>query len=330
MNIYKKQMNQLGLNIEEYSKLLGVPEEVIRKNINGKGEVVKNMDINNFLKKNLFIKHQEVEENKEEKKVEALNIKLARGENSYENKKEYLLNKYPDSIEVQWYINEYNKEAYFKKYNVKNKFDLMRRYKFNCNKGRLKGLKEVGESTIDRLICKQYNELGKETAYTLICQLYDCFELGGIKEKSEKMKNYNIEKGKKGFLPIKYTKEEQNLRNWYNKFDLEKFIKENSILYKDIAEAINIPYGSVYPMKRKSYVPNQEILRRLKDYVDSFENKFETKNVTMEQAKVFDISANVEDITKPMFTQEDLLRNLLKDRLTEEEKTLIRIFGGQI
>jgi len=347
-NIYKRQMNELGLDIDQYSNMVDIPKKIVKKMISGNGEVVKDMEINNFLRKNLFTKHQEIEENKEEKKIEALDIKMKKGENSFENKKQFLLDKYPDSKEVQWYINEYDKDTYFKKYNVKNKYDLMKKYKFKCNKGRLRGLKEVGESTIDRLINKQYNELGKDTAYTLICQLYDCFELGHIKE------NQKIQIQKE---PKEYLKEEQELRDWYKDFDLEKFVSEKSILYKDIAEAINIPCGSVYPMKKKIYTPNIEVLKKLKEYVDSFETKIipdERTAIVSEESvmkpRTFDIPVNVEHLKElednlntfvalnneeskiePLYNNnEEILRNLLKDRLTEEEKTLIRIFGGRI
>ena len=69
MNIYKRQMEKLGMSVEEYSRLLNVPEIIVKKIVNGNEEVVKNMEINNFLRKNIFNKHQEVENNMEEKKV---------------------------------------------------------------------------------------------------------------------------------------------------------------------------------------------------------------------------------------------------------------------
>ena len=46
MNIYKRQMNDLGLNIEEYSRMLDIPKLVTEKMVNGNGEVVDNMEIN--------------------------------------------------------------------------------------------------------------------------------------------------------------------------------------------------------------------------------------------------------------------------------------------
>lgn len=408
MNIYQRQMKELGLNLDQYSKFLDIPKSITKKIINGNGEVVEDMEINNFLRKNLFGKHQEVENNKEEKKVEALGIKLRRGQNNFDSKRDWLLKNYPNSKEVLWYIYEYNKKEYFAKHGIQNKADLMRRYTFTCNTGRLKGLKDVGISTIDRLVNKQYDELGINTAYPLICQLYDCLELGNIKahgdykpkydnkiqienkEEEQKLKdwfyNFNfkdfcdkheitttqfaldiktsgstVKAIKKGTYKPSMTlinrlydyvnnynnsNVETDLAKWFKQFDFEKFVNEKSILYKDIAEAINVPYGSIYPMKKKTYIPNEEILKKLKNYVDSFDNKYETQTVTMEQAKVFNETISDEDIMKLnndfitlpnkesdieiINNNEDLLRNLLKDRLTEEEKTLIRIFGGRI
>ena len=416
MNIYQRQMRDLGLDIDQYSQMLEIPKSITKKIVNGNGEVVKNnMEINNFLRKNLFNKHQEVEKNKDEKKMEAVGIKLLRGENSYNSKKRWLLENYPDSKEVKWYINEYDKKTYFEKYNIKNKADLMRRYNFTCNTGRLKGLKDVGISTIDRLVNKQYDELGIKSAYPLICQLYDCLELGNIKangnykpkydnkiqienkEEEQKLKDWFYNFDFKDFCDkheitttqfsrdintsgstIKAIKNrkykpsmilinrlynyvnnynnnnieiETDLEKWFKQFDLEKFVNEKSILYKDIAEAINIPYGSIYPMKKKTYVPNDEILKRLKDYVDSFDNKYETQTVTG-SAKVFNETINNEDIMKldnvfvsngfittipetstiaPLYNDnEEMLRNLLINRLTDEEKMLIKLFGGRI
>ena len=49
MSIYKRQMEKLGLNLEQYSKLVGMPIEMTKKIINGK-EVVENMQVNNFLR----------------------------------------------------------------------------------------------------------------------------------------------------------------------------------------------------------------------------------------------------------------------------------------
>ena len=42
MSIYKRQMEKLGLNLEQYSKLVGMPIEITKKLINGK-EVVENI-----------------------------------------------------------------------------------------------------------------------------------------------------------------------------------------------------------------------------------------------------------------------------------------------
>lgn len=370
MNIYQRQMRDLGLDIDQYSQMLEIPKSITKKIVNGNGEVVKNnMEINNFLRKNLFNKHQEVEKNKEEKKVETLNVKLIRGENSYESKKKWLLENYPESKEVQWYINEYDRDTYFAKNNIKNKADLMRRYNFSCNVGRLKKQEKVGISTIDRLVNKQYDELGIKSAYPLICQLYNCLELGYIEDIQESKKDINTKKGVRGFQKKEYTEEEQNLRKWFSNFDLEEFITKNGISYKSFSNATGIAKQSIYSVKLKKYIPSCEILRNMKEFVSKFEpviipdertaivseesimRPFESVTVTG-NAKVFDIPED-RDIMKldnavvsngfittapigestitPLYNEsEEMLRNLLINRLTEEEKMLIKLFGGKI
>lgn len=329
MNIYQRQMKELGLNLDQYSKFLDIPKSITKKIINGNGEVVKDMEINNFLRKNLFGKHQEVENNKEEKKVEALGIKLIRGQNNFDSKRDWLLKNYPNSKEVLWYINEYDRDTYFAKNNVQNKADLMRRYTFTCNTGRLKGLKEVGISTIDRLVNKQYDELGTYTAYPLICQLYDCLELGNIKVYGDYKPKYNNK------IQIENKEEEQKLKDWFYSFDFKDFCNKHEITTTQFALDIKTSGSTVKAIKNKKYKPSMKLAKRLKDYVESFENKFETQTVTMEQAKVFDEAISDEDITKldndiKTINNEEVLRNLLKDRLTIEEIELIRIFGGRI
>ena len=329
MNIYKKQMNQLGLNIREYSKLLGVPEEVIRKNINGKGEVVKNMDINNFLKKNLFIKHQEVEENKEQKKMEALDIKLSRGENSFENKKIWLLEKYPESKEVNWYVNEYDRDTYFEKYGIKNKFDLMRKCNFRCDAGRLRYGGEVGESTIDRLTKKEYKQLGKDTAYSLICQLYNFFVLGKNKEE---IKTY--EKNEDKNIGNSY----QDLKEWYDNFDFKSYFNNLNKSSAAIAREVKVSPTTIKAIKTRKYRPSNSMILKMKKYVEK--NSKKNKYIEVPKKDEEKIVATSEEINIPMIPSQEeefmkvnenfIMRNLLKDRLTEEERTLIRIFGGQI
>lgn len=355
MNIYKRQMNDLGLNVEEYSKMLDIPKLVTEKMVNGNGEVVDNMEINNFLRKNIFTKHQEVENNKEEKKVEALNVKLMRGENSYETKKQWLLEKYPNSKEVLWYVNEYDRDTYFNKYNVKNKFDLMRRYTFTCNVGRLnKNGGSVGESTIDRLINKSYNELGTKSAYPLICQLYDCFKLGHIKEQQE-LPVVKKEKGKRGYKKRNYTEEEKELRDWFLNYDMEEFFKKKIVSYKTFEKETGVSYKSIPGVRTKKYIPRLELLKNIKSLVEKYETKIipnERTAIVSEESimkpfrgeTIIHNNIKIEDIPKENNVRtieslgdiqiiggnEDILRSLLKDRLTEEEKTLIQIFGGRI
>jgi len=137
----------------------------------------------------------------------------------------------------------------------------------------------------------------------------------------------------------------EELLNWYNNFDFKKFIKENKLTIKEVSDGTGIPRGSISYTINKISIPTENRILKLKKFVESFKititpdertaivseesimKPFESVTVTG-TAKVFDIPANNEDIMK--LDNEEILRNLLKDRLTEEEKTLIRIFGGKI
>ena len=72
MTIYERQMKRLGLNLEQYSKLLQVPIEITRKLVNG--EEFENMGINDFIRNNVLKKHNELE-NDENTALKVVEIK---------------------------------------------------------------------------------------------------------------------------------------------------------------------------------------------------------------------------------------------------------------
>ena len=187
---------------------------------------------------------------------------------------------------------------------------------------------------------RQMRDLGVDTIYPLVCQLYDCLELGNIKGKNEVIKSV------KGFQKKEYTKEEKELRNWFTKYDINKFIKTNHITYKMLESEIGVSIKSLYAVIHKRYIPSCETITKLKDYVERIENKDNLimpdqhndmvidgnvmKPVDVYTNDFFTITNTTGDIKLLYNNNEEILRNLLKDRLTEEEKTLIKIFGGNI
>ena len=100
MNIYEKQMKDLKLNPKEYSELTGIPYELVKDVIYDK-EGNYSMEIKEFLRKNVFNKHQEIEQDKENMKLKGMEMKM-------NNNKDIM----------KWYKNEYTIEALKKQFNV--------------------------------------------------------------------------------------------------------------------------------------------------------------------------------------------------------------------
>lgn len=324
MNIYKRQMERLGLNLEQYSKLVGMPIEITKKIINEK-EVVEDMQVNNFLRNNIFNKHQEIEK-EENKTQEAINIKLNDSDVFSHPKIQNLIQKYPNSEELYWYLTKFNRDEYFEKYNVASYQDLMRRYEFISYNGRIKG--RVCHSTVVRVISRLYDEVGEEVIYELAKQLYDCFEKGNIKEIDENnTKKFRPTPRKK---EIKITQEdEDDLRIWYKDFDFHKFIQEHDMTVKEFGEKVCLAESTTFAFFKKyaQYKPSTSVLQRVKDFVESCDKIVE--QITMEEEIMCENPIYAEEVGIE-FEENDMLKELLKERLTEQEKYLIRLFGGNI
>ena len=324
MSIYKRQMEKLGLNLEQYSKLVGMPIEITKKIINGK-EVVENMQVNNFLRNNIFSKHQEIEKGGEMEQ-EAINIKIKDSDIFSHPKIQNLIKKYPNSEELYWYLTKFNKEEYFEKYNVAGWQDLMRRYNFISYTGRIKG--KVCDSTIQRVIKRQYDEVGAEVIYEIAVQLYDCFEKGNIEEVERKNKVNNIKMNK--------VVSEEDLRKWYMNFDFDDFIKQHDMTIKEFGGKVHLAKSTTFAFFKKyaQYKPSVSVLQRVKDYVESCDKNIE--QITIEEtmkindnATIIPTETGVGIIYEPT-DENSMLKELLKERLTEQEKYLIRLFGGNI
>lgn len=100
MNIYEKQMKDLNLNPKEYAELTGIPYELIKDVIYDK-EGNYSMEIKDFLRKNVFNKHQEIEKDKENMKLKGMEMKMNN-----------------DNEIMKWYKNEYTLEGLKKQLNV--------------------------------------------------------------------------------------------------------------------------------------------------------------------------------------------------------------------
>ena len=62
-NIYLRQMNELNVDVEQYSKLLDAPIFIVRRLV--KGETLsEDMGLNEFIRNNILKKYNELETNK--------------------------------------------------------------------------------------------------------------------------------------------------------------------------------------------------------------------------------------------------------------------------
>ena len=329
MNIYKRQMEKLGLSLEQYSKLMDIPIEITKKIINEK-EVVKDMNINNFLRKNMFDKHQELENDVENTQLEIAKIKVEDKDIFGHPKIQKIISEYPNDKEFYWYLTEFDKDYYFEKFNVTSVVNLLKRYNFYTTNGRCTG--QISTSTIQRVIEKKYDQVGIEPLYDVSKMLYDCF----VNEKIEK--DNNQEKRQRIYQKRGNNNEERNnLLKWYKEFDFEDFLTKKDIKIKDFAKKVGLAYSTTCQIVKKSvyYDPSNFVILKLKDYVES--NPINEKEI-LEQPKVIEEIENkpkqVTTIENPLEysiqNENELLRSLIKERLTEQEKYLIKLFGGNL
>lgn len=323
MTIYERQMKRLNLNLEQYSKLLQVPIEITRKLV--KGEEFENMGINDFIRNNVLKKHNELE-NDENTALKVVEIKSESSENQFEEEA------------MNWYMNEYDKYDLYEKIGIKSQNDFAHKYEFTCNTGRLKG-KIPSESVYNRLLRHDTGEIGVKVLPELVKQLYDLYINYPESEKKYLRKN-NLKK--------QYTCKkngDKELVEWFKNFDFNNYFENKESGEKTrIGKKLNINYSTVYALFNKAYIPNDSVLKKLKNYFDNVDNvdNQETIEPVEEEIEILDLPRqeeinfednNVQDVNKQEIrtnTQEDLLRRILITRLSQEEKELIRLFGGKV
>lgn len=325
MNIYKRQMEKLGLSLEQYSKLMDIPIEITKKIINEK-EVVKDMNINNFLRKNMFDKHQELEENVENTQLEIAKIKVEDKDIFSHPKIQKIISEHPNDKEFYWYLTEFDKDYYFEKFDVTSLTNLIHRYNFYTTNGRCSG--QISTSTIQRVIEKKYDQVGIEPLYDVSKMLYDCF----VNEKIEK--NNDKINARKRYVR---KNNHDDLLKWYKEFDFKTFLLKKDMKIADFAKKVGLAYSTTCQIVKKSvyYDPSNFVILKLKDYVES--NPINEKEI-LEQPKVIEEIENkpkqVTTIENPLEysiqNENEILKNLIKERLTEQEKYLIKLFGGNL
>ena len=131
---------------------------------------------------------------------------------------------------------------------------------------------------------------------------------------------------------------------WFVDFDIKGFMKKYNLNNNDLADALNVGVCTTsYLVSKRHYT--KRTLQKLYDYVNSCEGKCSTndemfvkmaENDELEGANVEceePTNEKMDDSSTEIIVENDnndILRRILANRLTDEEKELIKIFGGKI
>lgn len=260
MNIYRRQMKKYKLTIYEYSKLLGLPYNVVYAYVNEEREKV--MSFKNYFETKIFEKRNELEKENEKTMENITNLKL-------------------DTLKLNaWFDNEYNgcyglttKELY-------NKYDFGEDIRY------------------EQLVNTIFYSKGKrsELKNRIISVLYDI-----CNDSSSHLRQKDIE-------------EDSKYRKFFRDFDLKKYAKTNGMTVGEFTKKYNkqgtTQYATNNIINHLSRVPD----KKLKIYYDIINSEEKT-----------------EEVVKPKSELDmNLVKELVKKHLTDEEILLIKLFGGKI
>ena len=222
-NIYLRQMNELKVDVEQYSKLLDTPIFIVRRLV--KGETLsEDMGLNEFIRNNILKKYNELETNKVEtqSKVIALKIDVDKKQNNL----------------LEWYKNEFDKNVLMKKYNCKKEIELYRKMPLTTkprytNSKHFNTNEIISLSTFNRLINKK--SISLEFLMSLLEQLKKYYD----SEIKENVVNEDFTENNKRL-------EKSELLKWhYNDPVSNDEIYRNNVIYTSYQKNRN-------PFKRRS------------------------------------------------------------------------------
>lgn len=308
-NIYRKQMQELGLNTKQYAELIEMPYEVVKDIIYDK-EGDYSMEIKSLLRKNMLNKHQEIENNFENAKIKALELKQ-------------------ENNSMNWYINEYTPELLKETLNIKSRKGFEDKY----------NIKVDGKTASHWFyVCitgkTNYNnhEIRKDVVKQFVEQLYDI------------LVNRNEEKYLRTSKSEVKHKQKTNILKWYKNFDFQKYLKENDMSRTDLAINSDVNYNTLCHLmsKKRKLTYETEQMRKVYNYINnvSYDTTTEAQEqdilvntlskLRQEQNNEPIIMTTKEEPSVEVINNDEILRKILINRLTEEEKELIRLFGGKI
>ena len=245
-NIYRKQMNKLNLNAKQYAELTGMPYEVVKDILYDK-EGDYSMEIKNLLRKNMMNKHQEIENNYENAKFQAMKLK---------NDVNYL----------EWYDKEYTLDLLKEKLQLNSIIQFINNYNIKVNN------KRASDWTYRILISKREYEghtIDKNKKLEFIKQLYDIV----VNDNADAY--YNTTKEKViNITPIKQNGK-INYKKWYKNFDIKQWKKQNNIDNHKLCNILKLSYFTISNLvTKKSY--SQATLEKFYNYeLSKFTDKYE-------------------------------------------------------
>lgn len=259
-NIYTKQMQKLGLNPKEYAELIDIPYEVVKDFIYDKEGDYK-MGLKELLRKNMLQKHQEIEENYEDAKFKAMEIKRNNKEIDY----------------LDWYNNEYSVSLMKSVLKINSISDFKRSYDLMYKGERLSNW------TYQVLLGKREyegHEIAADKKLEFIKQLYDIIVNGNSNNYLRIKPLSNID------ISSSHNDEKTRILKWYKKFNFRKYIEENNITQSDLSRLTGIPTGVISKMingKKTNYVTTNLIT--LYNYVKSNSND-ENKTLNYDEREI--------------------------------------------
>lgn len=273
MNIYKRQMLKLGVNTYEYSKLIDMPYDIVKNYVYEK-EGDYDMNIRNILNKNMISKHQEIEQDLDNAKIKANEIKLATDE-------EY----------IKWYDEEYTRDLLFKKLHINSLIEFQNKYLITINgkpASKWFYVMIVGKTNYEGHPVRQ--EIKKE----FVKQLYDIIVCDNA---SKYLKEEEIE-------PIKKEpKKDIDLMSWFENFDINEFKKTNKLTNEKLAKKLDLARVTVsFLCCKKNY--SYKSVKKLYDYVMSIGYDVEAKNEIEPFVKEVDNENLINEIRKAQINGE--------------------------
>lgn len=352
VTIYERQRKRLNLSVPEYAQLYNTTCRLINRVLNGK-EMSEDMGISKILREKFNKRYDEIENNQIETTLEILSNK----EKNEKEEKEIL----------DWYNNEFAKKKLYEKTNVSSVPVFMENYDIYVDGHKAskwyyaniinKNEKQLTKIKKDRLIefIKQLKDIMDDEDFTPVeikqvqikktyqklKKFVDKMENGdgaiiddGEELSFEKNENENENKERIAMTPEKILEVYKDFR---------EFAENSRGNIKDFLLKNTVSYGTYYwKIKKNDINITRPTFLKLKKIVDELkqgqlENIQDTETPCVMSIKAespsvcwLDNRIIAEDKKEENKDNYEVLRKLLKDRLTEEEKNLILIFGGKI